>query len=302
MNKKTIKNNINKMIFSIKKNSPEVLIVAGVIGTVSGAVLACYKTTKINDIFDKHKSKIDEIHREKSEGIVDDQKTVNKALTKAYISTGFDVVKLYAPAFVLEAVSLTAIISSNNILKQRNIALSAAYAILDKGFSDYRERVVDRFGDEIDKQLRFNINEEEIEEKKVNKNGKEITKKTTITKFDPTTISDYARIFDETNPNWEKNSEFNLNFLKVQEAFANDKLKACGRLFLNDVYDMLGFEKTKAGQIIGWVYDEEHPIGDNFVDFGIYNMDNPRTRAFVNGYERNILLDFNVDGNIWDLM
>ena len=38
------------------------------------------------------------------------------------------------------------------------------------------------------------------------------------------------------------------------------------------------------------------------VDFGIYNIHRPENRAFVNGYERTILLDFNVDGDILDMM
>ena len=65
---------------------------------------------------------------------------------------------------------------------------------------------------------------------------------------------------------------------------------------------MLGIPRTQAGQIVGWIYDEKHPIGDNKVDFGIYNTYNEANRNFVNGYERTILLDFNVDGNILDMI
>ena len=79
-------------------------------------------------------------------------------------------------------------------------------------------------------------------------------------------------------------------------------LRRKGHLYLNEVYDMLGIPRTKAGQIVGWIYDEEHPVGDNYVDFGIYDSNKPRVRDFVNGYERTVLLDFNVDGNILDMM
>ena len=120
--------------------------------------------------------------------------------------------------------------------------------------------------------------------------------------MNPTLYSDYARFFDAASPCWQNDPEYNLMFLRAQQQYANDLLRAKGRLFLNDVYEMLGLEKSKAGQIVGWVYDRENPNGDNFVDFGIYDMSKERVRAFVNGYETNILLDFNVDGNIWDLM
>lgn len=110
-------------------------------------------------------------------------------------------------------------------------------------------------------------------------------------------VSNYARFFDEACTAWTKDPELNLMFLKCQEQFANEKLRSRGYLFLNEVYDMLGMPRTKAGQVIGWIYDEKNPVGDNYVDFDIYAEHNAN---FVNGYERPILLDFNVDGNIID--
>lgn len=112
-----------------------------------------------------------------------------------------------------------------------------------------------------------------------------------------TCVSVYARFFDEACPGWTNNSEMNLMFLKLQEQFATEKLRAKGYLFLNDVYDLLGMPRTKAGQIVGWMYDEENPRGDNRVDFGIYDEHNSE---FVNGHKSNALLDFNVDGIIID--
>lgn len=116
-------------------------------------------------------------------------------------------------------------------------------------------------------------------------------------KVEDQAYSIYARFFDESSSVWSKDAEQNLTFLKLQQQNANAKLKVQGYLFLNDVYDMLGIARTKAGQVVGWVYDENNTRGDNYVDFGIYKDGN---RTFVNGYERSILLDFNVDGNILD--
>ena len=124
-------------------------------------------------------------------------------------------------------------------------------------------------------------------------------------------ISGYARFFEKytqdedgnsiLNPHWESNNEYNLMFIKAQERYANDLLKAKKRVFLNDVYEMLGLPRTKAGQIVGWVYDPESPKGDNYIDFGLY-ADNLSYSDYVNGFDQAILLDFNVDGNIWELM
>lgn len=112
--------------------------------------------------------------------------------------------------------------------------------------------------------------------------------------------SPYSRVFDSScSTTWTTNPEYNRMFLKDQERYANDMLKRKGYLFLNDVYQMLGMPETKAGQVVGWIYDEKYPNGDNFVDFGI---DDIRNNEFINGIENTVILDFNVDGNILELI
>lgn len=309
--KKNILNDVNRTLskvkFGVKKHSPEILIVAGVIGTVTSAVMACKATTKVGKITEEHEKQINEVHEAVEKGVTKAGESYSKEdskrdLTIIYTQTGLKFVKLYAPYVILGALSLTAIVTSNNILRKRNVALAAAYTAVDKGFKEYRGRVVERFGKEIDKELRYNIKAKEIEEKVVDENGEEKTVKKTINVFDPNNYSDFAKIFDESCNAWCKDAEHNLMFLKQQQAYANEILRREGILFLNEVYDMLGFQKTKAGQVVGWVYDEKNPVGDNFVDFGIYDLYNEKARDFVNGYERSIILDFNVDGNVYDLM
>lgn len=305
---------LNRVGFKFKKHNPEILVVAGVIGTVTSAVMACKATTKVNDILDDTKTKLEPI-READEKLESGKELtcadgshytkddVKKDLVIVYTQTAVKFVKLYGPSVILGALSLGCIVGSNNILRKRNVALAAAYTAVDKGFREYRGRVIERFGKELDQELRYNIRAKEFDEKVVDeKTGKERIEKKTVSVADPNTYSDYARFFDDGCNGWTKDPEDNLYFLKAQQNYANELLKSKGHLFLNEVYDMLGIQRTKAGQVVGWIYDEKHPIGDNFVDFGIYNMDIERSRDFVNGYERTILLDFNVDGNILDLM
>ena len=297
--------NLNRVIFKCKKHSPEILAITGTLGIVASGVMACKATLKINDILEETKETVELIRKTSEDENLADKYTEEdskKDLAIVYTQTSVKLIKLYGPSVVLGVASLGCLLGSNNILRKRNIALAAAYTTIDKSFKDYRGRVVERFGEAIDKELRYNIKAEEIEETVIDEKGKEKKVKKTVDVIDPNTISDYSRIFYEGNPGWTKDPEMNLVYLKQQQNWANDKLKAKGFLFLNEVYDMLGFPRTKAGQIVGWVYDEENPIGDNFVDFGIYNLDNPANIRFVNGDERSILLDFNVDGNIWDLM
>lgn len=289
----------------VEKHSPEILMGVGVVGVVTGTVMACRATLKLNDILEEAQETRDKIKEVASNPNYEDKYTeedAKKDLAVNYIQTGVKVAKLYAPAVAVGVAGVGCVLASHDIMKKRNVALSAAYLTVDKSFKEYKQRVVDRFGEEVEKEIRYGIKAEEIVETVTDEEGNETTVTETVNTMNPTLYSDYARFFDAASPCWQNDPEYNLMFLKAQQQYANDLLRAKGRLFLNDVYEMLGLEKSKAGQIVGWVYDRENPNGDNFVDFGIYDMSKERVRAFVNGYETNILLDFNVDGNIWDLM
>lgn len=292
----------HKVGLKIKKHSPEILVVVGVAGVITSAVMACKATTKATNVIEEHKKEMDDIHfvsETKPEKYSEED--LQKDTVIVYTQTAVKLAKLYGPSVAIGAASIACIIGSHNILTKRNAALAAAYTAVDKTFKEYRNRVVDRFGKEVDKQLRYNIKAKEFEETTVDENGNEKTE--TVTK-DVAEIhnSDYAKFFDESCPGWTKDAEQNKYFLLCQQNYANEMLKAQGYLFLNDVYKLIGVPATRAGQIVGWVYDEKNPVGDNYVDFNIMDINSERARAFVNGYERSILLDFNVDGNILDLI
>lgn len=290
-----------KTKLKVKKYSPEILVVAGCIGVVGTVVSACKATTKLSAVLDEGKKNIDQLHDYvETHGYSEEytEQDGKKDLAIMYTQTGLQVAKLYAPAVILGTLSITAILTSNNMLRKRNVALAAAYTAVNTSFKEYRGRVVERFGKELDRELRYNIKAKEIEETVVNEDGTETTVKKTVSVVDPNTIDDSARIWYEGQPGWTKDPEFNKMYLTKQQNYANDLLHQRGYLFLNEVYEILGYPKTAAGQQIGWIYDEKHPIGDNFVDFGLYNMTNEQTNNFVNGYERSVLLEFNHDGNI----
>lgn len=313
---------LHKVGFQLKKHSPEIMIVAGVAGTVASAVMACKATTKVHDILEESKAKVNQVHevlenddlryqevKQEDGALVRVEKYTEedskKDLAVIYLQTGLKFAKLYGPSVILGAVSITSILASHNIMRKRNVALAAAYTAVDKSFKGYRSRVVERFGEQLDKELRYNIKAKEIETTVIDENGEEKVVKEIVQVADessPNFYSDYAKCFDNGCTGWTKDAEMNLFFLKRQQDWANERLKARGYLFLNEVYDSLGIPRTKAGQVVGWVYDVANPKGDNFVDFGIYNLHDEKARDFVNGYERSIWLDFNVDGNILDLI
>ena len=289
----------------LKKHSPEILLAAGVVGVVASGVMACKATLKVQEIVDDAKGKIDTIHEVSNDPSMAEKYTEEdskKDLAIVYTQTAVKMIKLYGPSVALGVASLGCMIGSNRILNKRNVALAAAYTAVDKSFKEYRGRVIERFGKQMDKELRYNIKAQEIEEVSVDEKGKEVTKKSTVEVMDPNAYSQYSIVFDDGNTGWDPDPELTKYFLIQQQNWANDRLKAKGHLFLNEVYDMLGAKRTKAGAQVGWVYDEKNPIGDNYVDFGIFDIRSPKARDFVNGLEKVIVLDFNVDGVILDLI
>lgn len=301
----------HKAGFQLKKHSPEILVVTGVVGTVVGAVMACKATTKLHAVLDETKEKIDMYHQGAEDGkvqsVVDDelvivdytQEDCSRDITIAYAQTGLKIAKLYAPAIAIGALSITSILAGHNILRKRNLALAAAYTAVDTGFKEYRGRVIKRFGEQLDKELKYDIKAKEIEETVVDEKGKEKTVKKTIEVANPASgCSPYTFCFDESATGWIRDAESNKFFLMRQQDYANERLKARGYLFLNEVLDMLGIPRCRAGQTVGWIYDESNPIGDNYVDFGMLNINSEPARAFMNGLEQSIWLDFNVDGDI----
>lgn len=303
----TLTRTFNRTGLKIKKHSPEILMVAGTVGIVTSGVMACKATLKVNDILDETKDTIDKIHEVQEDPDMKDKYTEEdskKDLAIIYTQTAWKLVKLYGPSVSLGVVSLGCMIGSNRILNKRNVALAAAYKAVDTSFKEYRGRVVERFGKELDRELRYNIKAKEIEEVSVDENGNEVTKKTTVDVMenDPNKYSPYAIVFDDGNDGWDPDPERTKFFLIQQQNWANERLKARGHLFLNEVYDMLGVKRTKAGAQVGWVYDEDNCTGDNYVDFGIFDIRSSKARDFVNGIEKVIVLDFNVDGYILDLI
>ena len=297
--------NLHKFGFKFKKHSPEILAVAGVVGIVASGVMACKASTKLSGVIEETTEQLNQVHDYVEQNGYSDKYTEEdskKDTAIIYTQTAVKLVKLYGPAVILGTLSITAMLTSNKILRKRNIALAAAYTTVDKAFKDYRGRVIERFGEELDRELKYNLKSKEIEEVVTDENGEETSVKKTVKAMNPNDISEYARFFDESCSSWNKSQFHNQMFLKQQQNYANDLLKSQGYLFLNDVYKMLGMDVAPYGQVVGWIYDEKNPVGDNFVDFGLYDLNDEAKRLFINGRERTILLDFNVDGNILDLI
>lgn len=281
---------IGRAGLQLSKNSPHLMFGAGIVGVVATAVLASKATLKLEStlqgIQDTKEIIEGSVGTKLESGNVITESDKQKMLVAVSIKGAGKVVKLYGPTIAVGTLSVALLTGSHVVLNRRNVALTAAYASLEKAYKEYRERVMAELGEDREHELRYST-----EEKTVKVDGK--NKKVVVPDGTP---SLYAKFFDEYNKNWCKTPEYNRMFIQTQQNWANELLKARGHVFLNEVYDMLGLERTKAGAVVGWVNNGD---GDGYIDFGLFDG-RERAMAFINGQEPSILLDFNVDGVIYD--
>lgn len=279
---------LGSVLVQVQKSSPNTLFAAGIVGVVGTVVLSSKATLKAVEVNKETKNMLEQINGLEHEDYSDKDRVRDKAVL--YSQTAVTYMKLYAPTLIVGTLSVACLTQSHRVLTQRNMALGAAYAGVEKALNGYRERVIAEVGPEREAKIWQPVEKVDV----IDAEGK----KAKIEVPTEEGGSPYKVLFDESNVNWNKAHEYNQLFLNAQQNYANDLLRAKGHVFLNDVHDMLGLPRTKAGQIVGWVMDGE---GDNYIDFGFFRNIHEGMR-FVAGDERSIWLDFNVDGNVLELL
>lgn len=286
----------SKAALKVRKHSPAILMTTGVVGLVGTVVLASRATLKVEPIMDEHDMKLAQVQEARAKDVSGElnqpytEEMAQRDKVIVYSKTAVQIVKLYLPATALGVASIAAIVSGHTVLSRRNAATMAAYATLQAGFEKYRDRVREQFGEDKDLELsrprQLIVEEEDV-----------ATGETRETfQYDRDGLSIYAVFFDEYSTRWQKEPGYNQMFLSARQNWFNDKLHARGHVFLNEVYDELGLPRTQAGAVVGWIDGN----GDNYIDFGLNDGRTEAAREFVLGQERSILLDFNVDGVIYD--
>lgn len=283
---------VSRQKLVLKKQSPHIMFGVGIVGTVASTVLACRATLKLSDTLGEIEEDISDIRelrdrheRAKANGDTHpySSRDLNRDTAYIYGKAAYLMGKLYGPAVGVGIVSITLLTGSHVAMTRRNTALIAAYSAVAKAYDDYRARVIQELGAEKE----LDLYHAKVASQVTNAGDE-------VSVVDPNQWSPYAKFFDEGSSNWEKDAELNRLFIQCQQNYANELLRARGHLFLNEVYDMLGLDRTGAGAVVGWVIGDK---GDNFVDFGMYEAANAQ---FINGWEPRVILDFNVDGVIFD--
>lgn len=303
MNLGVITRAAGKVGLVLSKHSPAMLSVIGGVGVVATAVLASQETLRVKEVVEPHVENLELISAtlEDESKQYSDQDALHDR-TVIYTRLGRDLLKLYAPALVVGVLTIASIAASHRISAKRIAGLTAAYGALDQSYRRYRGRVEQALGEEgmkeLDTKIREQAKKDIAERRKPDADISEIGDSI----FDLAGASQYAVLYDENAATWNKNRNLSTSILRAQENYANDLLNCRGYVMLNEVYAGLGLPQTSAGSVVGWIRKDDGGA-DGYITFGDWDAN-----YFDDIYKdvdgvceaRRWILDFNVDGVIWD--
>lgn len=304
-----------KIVQKVKFRSPELLIGAGVVGLVGAAVVAVRRGVRW--------------HTAAKAEIVHDLETIKKAegspqyTREARVRDYAQVIgkgvwsftQIYGPSVAVGAASVVSILAGTGILRGRLAAVASAAATAQAALDRYRQRVREKLGEDSDYEFAY-----EVSAKKAKIKHEDGTKETQVTYHlvpssgEWMSASPYSRLWDESALEWSPNRELQYLTLRSLENHFNRELDVRGVVFLNDVYTALGLPMSKDAALVGWVKDYEKPKmaklaaelgrvpGDGVISFGVFENESPSARAYLSGDDDRVVLDFNVDGVIYDLI
>jgi hypothetical protein len=196
----------------LKKNSSTILTCVGAAGVIATTVTAVKATPKAILLLDQAKE-------EKGEDL-----------------TKFEKVKIagpaYIPSIVLGAGTLACIFGANILNHRGQASLMSAYALVDKSFKDYKNKVTELYGEEAGSNIRA-----------------EIAKDAYVSQPMPPLEDDKRLYYDyysdqyfEATPYQVQRAEYEIN-----KALIMDDV-----VYLNEWYSRLGIDKLDHGYDFGW--------------------------------------------------
>jgi hypothetical protein len=312
----------------LKAHKTTIALVGGIAALTGAVVLSVKGGMEITPILDERKERVNECKKKhkdykKSKAKAKKAKETNEEIVEevdveVYTEDDMhdDIAEVNKEAFMevskkvllpvaLTGAAITLFVYAHVEEKKHSALLAGALASTQTAFNAYRDRVRTYLGDEKEQQVYQGMRKKKV----VDENGTEVTKEVYDNDERQLGLKSIDRCFDESNPNWVDGADWNRDFLfKVQnelQRLLEDRCeKGFGIVFLNEAYEALGYDKTADGNILGWYYeygnDPEHNH-KGVIDFGLGCPDTA-CRLFMNGYEKNVWLRFNVDGDMLALL
>lgn len=292
-----VKGCIKAALFVTQKNLPIILTVAGSIGSVTATVWACKQTMNVPDILEENDKELEEI--EKADV---DEKTRSKMKRKLCRKTTGRFIKNYWKPAVVEIVSIACNGKAIHIEHKRTVEATAVAASLAQFLNDYRGRVKDRYGEDIEKEIYYNMKKGEIEETITDEKGKEKTVKKKVNVADPDSGHKFRRYLTRHNQKiWCGGDNLYVSHMidminqDLTEKLQYDEFNS---LVLNDMLEATGFDKCHDGMVYGLLYDYGNPNRKNKVEITCEECYIPGERGEL---EKAYILEFPIDGNIYEM-
>ena len=283
----------------VSKHAPTILSVGASVGVVATSAFAWHAGRTFEDVEYRNYERIKDCQN-RANGIPDEE--VPSIERRNRLAFALDAARHIAPTVIIGGTTIALIYFSNSISRKRMAALSAAYFAVQNAFDNYKSKMVNALGKEtVDKIVQpklpnYGKTAEEILENDDRNDAADVTDAVLSMVRE---CSPYARVISETSSTaWDPNEDYTTMNLTEIQAWANRRLEKKGHLFLNEVFDQLGLSRMKEGALVGWLKNGD---GDGYVSFG----DIEGSIYRVPDYERksihsNVVVDFNVDGVIWD--
>lgn len=248
---------LNKVAKGFSKNSPLILTVTGVIGIGATAVLAYKSRSRVEAIIEeveetrKDEERINELI-DLQDRLTDEEETELSYLQENYVPVSKAVViRDLAGAVALPVVtgvaSLACVTLSWYIMNNRLLTVSGALATATAEHVYYKRKVADRFGEEVERELSTPVHKVEAEytDEKGKKKTGEVNVKDTLESLE-------GRWFDESMEYTSDDFSYNKAFVESVAEKLGVQFMNRGFLTLNQVYDALGFPRSRAGALMGW--------------------------------------------------
>lgn len=143
----------------VSDNSPAILTSIGVTGTVTTAYLSGKASFRAVEIIAKEwAAETDRRITEEGGGIPGTIEPVTFTLRERVEMVWPE----YIPAFGVGALTVIAIVTANRLSSREAAALAAAYGVSERALTEYREKVVDKYGESKDRAVRDEIAQDRV--------------------------------------------------------------------------------------------------------------------------------------------
>lgn len=212
---------------AVQKHSPEILTGIGIAGMISTTILAVRATPKALMLIENKK-------REKKFNGEEPELTKIETVKTAW--------KPYLPAAITGTASIACLVGASSVSLRRNAALAAAYALSESTLADYKDKVVETFGEKKAQTVTDAIAKDKIENDPVTSKEIIVTEKGETLCYDSLSGRYFKSSIDQIDRC--------VNIL-------NERLLFDMYISLNEFYDEIGLDEIKIGEKLGWTVNPD---------------------------------------------